>query len=801
MTISAHTTSNLDKALALADNLGFYVFPCRPNAEEWANGRKLEAKSPRTNDGFYSATTDPEQIRKFWNTWPDSLVGVYTGASGLNVLDGDTKGGIDYDLTLFEHGLDTPDTHTYETISGGRHYIYTAPAGIPMSGAAKYRGLPGVDRRAGASYIIWWGEDVPESRDAFTVAPEWLCDPVVDSEGSSGYSGDAESWLDEHSGEPSALFKHIIAEDFSDAGEGEYEHDATLRLIVRIVTLGASGERGAATALKALADKYLDGYEEYESEFDAMVTWAIKNCGGTVVAELPSFMDVLGKLGEDFPPELLTTGSVEAVVSECLSRGFTDAEAFVIANNNRDIDADTLWTVIALERENLADAAVTPEPVPEAPKPEPVRKSVELITAKERQRAKEHYAKMWPGEWEEWAKSQLRVYNEDYLRAGAWMALANLCGDMGSLSIDGTASYPNLFTFLLGPTTSGKTAHDKLMMRTIRECHPEEDAMIVGGNSSGNGLSDILLKRDRKQTLLKVNEAGSFISAISDHSGKGSWQSDVMDKITDYYDGFIEPKVRSGSDEEVKWVHSCFSIYLYGTPEKMEDALTREMFMSGFLMRVQWYVGARRELTLSERGVRLTEYQKNEAAEIKLAEWKKRFTNYKERSFFSKETDKGLIWFESDAVADWFQNKTAVIEAEAFAGRRDEELLGAALTRHNIAAMKMGALLALADGRRSISKDDLLTGLWQCESSLTNMLEIYGRVASSEHSKNLETVFTFIAGFKTGPETWEVLRWGADRHGWTERDTNALLGELVSQKRVKRERLGEKEWRYVVKEK
>lgn len=72
-------TNATQTALDLAE-CGISVFPCHQN------------KAPATKNGFYDATTDKAQIRK-WFSNPAFLVGVPTGPeNGLFLLDVDPAG-------------------------------------------------------------------------------------------------------------------------------------------------------------------------------------------------------------------------------------------------------------------------------------------------------------------------------------------------------------------------------------------------------------------------------------------------------------------------------------------------------------------------------------------------------------------------------------------------------------------------------------------------------------------------------------------------------------------------------------
>jgi hypothetical protein len=140
--------------LALARK-GIKVFPCRQD------------KSPYTSNGFNAGTTDADKIRRWWDVWPDALVGVPTG-QGLSVLDVDLKGAtVEERLAELPQGL--PPTRMHVTRSGGRHYVFSDPKGRLRTRAGL---LPGIDTRGKGGYVVWWS-DSPPNGDVLPIPP-WL---------------------------------------------------------------------------------------------------------------------------------------------------------------------------------------------------------------------------------------------------------------------------------------------------------------------------------------------------------------------------------------------------------------------------------------------------------------------------------------------------------------------------------------------------------------------------------------------------------------------------------------------------
>jgi hypothetical protein len=152
----------VEKILDLAKK--YPVFPCRRNDEKDAEGRTLKAKSPLTKNGFKDATQDEAQIRRFWASHPDALVGVPTGSrTSLAVIDFDTRSADAMAQEwLAENQAALTGTRVHQTGggSGGRHYIFSLPHGVKIRGGVSVTlgkvKRQGLDIRAEGGYIIWW---------------------------------------------------------------------------------------------------------------------------------------------------------------------------------------------------------------------------------------------------------------------------------------------------------------------------------------------------------------------------------------------------------------------------------------------------------------------------------------------------------------------------------------------------------------------------------------------------------------------------------------------------------------------
>jgi hypothetical protein len=160
----------LDAALDHASH-GREVFPCRQ-------------KTPLIPHGFKQATRDEQQIRQWWQRWPEAWIGVATGRrSGIVVLDVDVKDDRAYGWdTLDSLGKAIlPETWMAHTPTGGTH-IYFAAIDVDIGCSIGKGGLgPGLDVRGEGGYVIappspgyWWDPHCNPDTVSLAPAPAWL---------------------------------------------------------------------------------------------------------------------------------------------------------------------------------------------------------------------------------------------------------------------------------------------------------------------------------------------------------------------------------------------------------------------------------------------------------------------------------------------------------------------------------------------------------------------------------------------------------------------------------------------------
>jgi hypothetical protein len=141
-------------------------------------------KVPLTRHGLKDATTDRDQVERWWARRPDANIGVATGPpSGLLVVDLDGHEGLGSWARL-EARYGVTLTLEASTGGGGVHLLYGYPADVDLGNSAGRLG-EGIDTRARGGYVLVAPSVHPSGRryawsgsgeTPIAPAPPWLVD-------------------------------------------------------------------------------------------------------------------------------------------------------------------------------------------------------------------------------------------------------------------------------------------------------------------------------------------------------------------------------------------------------------------------------------------------------------------------------------------------------------------------------------------------------------------------------------------------------------------------------------------------
>ena len=160
-------TKPLDAALAYAA-LGWPVLPVGGD-----DGKKPLIPKREGGRGVLDATTDPEQLRRWWARWPKANVAIATGAPGPDVLDIDDSDRADDRALAFDGSrvATTRGLHVY--FKGTEHRTVKLPYGELRRKGSYVIAPPSVRPDTGHVYA-WIGGDPAADGALRGYAPDWL---------------------------------------------------------------------------------------------------------------------------------------------------------------------------------------------------------------------------------------------------------------------------------------------------------------------------------------------------------------------------------------------------------------------------------------------------------------------------------------------------------------------------------------------------------------------------------------------------------------------------------------------------
>lgn len=732
---------NVTKALALA-RLGVKVFPVdkatrRPVIPEKEGGK-----------GFYDATADDFEMIATWFSldYPESTtaVGVWTGGSGLIALDVDKgkKNGKDGFKSIKAAGRDIGKTESYRTVSGGEHRIWQTDR-IDLAPGTDSLGMEGVDIRAGGSYIVWWGDTVPSSRDAFdTAIPDWIIEACTAAESTftgEGFSGSVQDWLEAIPDDilPSGRVRELMAR----IPKGDFGHPEMVDLAWSAVRLGSERETGIRMALDALKTAWLrPPYDkpEYRRDFDLALRGAI-NKAGRVQKPLPTMTKLTAafkKAEEAGASEALK--ALERKVSEtgteidfararrdmfkiAAEAGMTPADSLGIvagskAFKNSKASIDSAWfgdgeavfhdaaaAEEAEEKEALTEAEKEAESLKRVLSLSSDAEGFTFLTEAEQLIADGY--DWWGNEYLTWVQTRLKHFNKPYHVGAMWAALSVIASPWGKVPLQGFKPTDcNLYFTILGESSSGKSEAWGFGKALIDAVYGTDRSPIVGDTKKTSALSlhRTLILKDGAPSLVYSDEVQGFFKDLQ----TSHWQGSILADLSDYYGGDVPPK-NTMNDKEIsgKRSQSLLTAYFTGIADMSLDSISIDNWRSGFFYRFLWGFGQRRtigdfDIVLETRAASYT---------TQLDAWTREF----KRVGAVQEVKWGagrIVMWDEDALKRISAFNKQVDEAVSSSALYDTIFIPAN-GRFVVSIMKCATLVAMSEASETVKLEHVLVAL------------------------------------------------------------------------------------------
>lgn len=242
---------NKAKALHLV-NQGFQVIPVAVN-DDGSHNYSFQWKTTIINT--------PSLVDTYWYGDVDRKVAFIHPTIG--VIDVDVKNGKNGFDALKEAGFELPNTYSYQTKSGGTHYLVRFPAG-----STKWVPVEGVDVQVANGLAVWYGDVLSDEQLASIAdAPAWAISKV---EVKKPKQFNSIEWFDNlPTGEMSQQLLDILS--WSTLQYPNIEHNNMRDGQYAIICEGAKGAVGVREALDVLKSRFLQGEfntPEYQNEWN-----------------------------------------------------------------------------------------------------------------------------------------------------------------------------------------------------------------------------------------------------------------------------------------------------------------------------------------------------------------------------------------------------------------------------------------------------------------------------------------------------------------------------------------------------
>lgn len=605
----------------------------------------------------------------------------------------------------------------------------------------------------GATQAVWMDSDVC-SGDKYRLPPTWS---TRTSQGRWQHFWGLSEPVDAM--RVSELVHRIsIAHDKDGADQSSWPANKIMRVVGTMNT-----SHGFPTQVQADNSGLIYDFEELAAKYEDIVIpdrAIIRDIPELSEDELPNYGNVLAKLSNDLV-DLATSepkGDQDRsrlrykLLMELFRAGLDYPEALSVAWR---APASRKWSEedprglagLAAEAMKAAQEAGMPSSEPKDPYGPDTDDDVELAIDKpvviltDEERLAVERAPCFIDRYEAYAAKRLAHDNRAYDRINAWTILSMAYMDTGYIPRPNGRGNLNFYGATLGETTSGKTSSFYLMKAILREYFSQDPEFNIGGNASETALVKALHARDGKVSFFNSDEASGVLKVWVGQD----WTSGMRERVTELYDGEVNPLLRSGKGESIlKTSKALLNVWLAGTQRGIMEYLTADLFYSGFIPRFIFAIGRPRHTDYNSYAVmQMDEHEAlqgfDPVARQFAAELRANRTAIRE--FHEGEAP---IYLDEDA-AKRLQDAAYGLDREY----RDKplwDMIQPSIIRWQTNVQKAACLLAMDRRSTTVTLQDMLTALAAGEEWFTNMLRIISRLNANSFERACADIYSFVNG-------------------------------------------------------
>lgn len=521
---------------------------------------------------------------------------------------------------------------------------------------------------------------------------------------------------------------------------------------------------GFPTRVKATTSGALYSIVEIEKRYENIVIpdrSLVRDIPDLHLDELPDYGNVLAKLNDDLI-EIVTSEPKESqdrsrlryrMLCDLFRFGLSFEEVLSVAWH---APASRKWSEedprglsgLAMEAAKAANdaGAVSTEPAdPYGPESDDdvelaIDKPVTVLTDEERELLLDNPT--FIQRYEHFADARVPHKNRMYDRLNAWNILSLAYVDTGYIPKTNGKGCLNLFGFILGETTTGKSSSLTLAKMVWRELFHADPEFNLGGNASETALVKQLHARDAKPSLFQSDEASGVLKVWVGQD----WTSGMRERITELYDGEVNPLLRSGKGESiVKTSRALLNVLLQGTQRGIMDYLSMDLFDSGFIPRFIFAIGGPRQ-----SGPGTYDIQEQDSKEALTgfdpAARQMAANLLANRKAIREYHDGDAPIFLSHEARKRLTAACEAIEREYKSHPLWSDVIQPSVFRWRDNVHKAACLLAMDDRRTEVELIDMLHALESGEEWFTNLLRVISRLGAGAAHRAQSDIYAFIAG-------------------------------------------------------